>query len=146
MSGTQTAIRANTFQLVRLHSDVTVCGESEPWKNLGWEIHIPPLDSRLQSGGSSLSVVIYTGQELRHVSPNGQKGSMHNEEGKGLLKAPTVLPKLYMLPLLQLGSFNHARCVQAVTPDTFLCLGHSIVSVFLGFKNKPVWGMEMEPA
>lgn len=47
-----------TFKLAQLHSDITVCDEIEPWKNLGWEIHIPPLDSRLKSSGSSITVVI----------------------------------------------------------------------------------------
>lgn len=72
---------------------------------------------------------------------------MYNEEGKGILKAHTVLPKLYMfLPLLQLGSFKRSRRVQAVIHDTFICLGHNIVSVFLGFKNKSVWERQIEPA
>lgn len=87
-----------------------------------------------------------TVQALRHMSPNRQKGSMCDEEGKGVLKAHAVLPKLYIFPFLQLGSFHRSRCVQAVIYDTFTCLGHSIVSVFLGFKNRSVWGREVEPA
>lgn len=38
------------FNSSQLHSDLTVCNQTEPW-NLDWENHIPPLYSRLKSGG-----------------------------------------------------------------------------------------------
>lgn len=64
-----------------------------------------------------------TGQVLHHTSPNRQKSSVRNEEGKGILKAHGVLRKLSVpsSPLLHLGSFNRSSCVQAVISHTFIC-------------------------
>lgn len=115
---------------------MTVCNDIEPQENLGWKYTFLSWILDWKAVAAQSLWPFNTAQVLCHVTKQ-PKGSMHYKEGKGVLKVQAVLPKLYMFPFLQLGSFYHAGCVKAVVHDAFMCIGHGIVSIFLVFKNKP---------